>query len=398
MIKENTYKKFLAVGFIITLFIFFIKNESYIAIKRLSEFLMQDPDQISDSEQIYMSDLEKEYASSIYKKQSFINLNGLMAKALNMQGYYSNIGMYVTDNGYIVSCHPQTSTDYEYAQIMSLKSFLDEKGIHLLYVNEPTKYMDDSITSKDFGIQSYTNQNADLFLQRITDSGVNALDLREKITEESLNIYDMFYRTDHHWTTRSGLWASRKIAEYLNTYCGYSIDISLYDESNYTFTEWKNCWLGEQGRKIAATYVGLDDYTEIKPNFPTSYSFKTVDGLIPGTFDDFINEYVYNTDTDVYTAHSWHYSYSQKNAINNNADYGKILILGDSYAQVTEPFISLGVSEVDSLVLRDLPSDFSLREYINSHDYDTILICYAQFMIGAHDDPTSANYKMFTFD
>lgn len=40
----------------------------------------------------------------------------------------------------------------------------------------------------------------------------------------------------------------------------------------------------------------------------------------------------------------------------------------------------------------------SVRDLIESGDYDTVIIAYAQFMIGAHDDETNANYRMFTFD
>ena len=72
--------------------------------------------------------------------------------------------------------------------------------------------------------------------------------------------------------------------------------------------------------------------------------------------------------------------------------------MGDSYAMVTEPFLSLGVNQIDFLILRNTDDDFSLREYILENQYDTVLICYAQFMIGAHDNPQSANYKMFSFD
>lgn len=72
--------------------------------------------------------------------------------------------------------------------------------------------------------------------------------------------------------------------------------------------------------------------------------------------------------------------------------------MGDSYEQVTEPFISLGVHEVDSLILRNYDSSFNLRNYILENGYDTVIIAYAQFMVGAHDDESSANYRMFTFE
>ena len=100
----------------------------------------------------------------------------------------------------------------------------------------------------------------------------------------------------------------------------------------------------------------------------------------------------------IVTSPSWHYSYSLINCINNDVEHGKLLMLVDSYDHVTEPFLSLGVREIDTLVLREFDDSFSLRDYIIENGYDTVIICYAQFMLGAHDSPSSANYRMFTFE
>lgn len=72
-----------------------------------------------------------------------------------------------------------------------------------------------------------------------------------------------------------------------------------------------------------------------------------------------------------------------------------MLVLGDSYEQITIPFLALGISEVQCLVLRNYKA--SLKEYIDSHEIDTVVVTYASFMIGAHDNETSANYAMFDF-
>ena len=72
--------------------------------------------------------------------------------------------------------------------------------------------------------------------------------------------------------------------------------------------------------------------------------------------------------------------------------------MADSYDHVTVPFLSLGVHEVDSMFLRNFDDSFSLRNFILENGYDTVIVAYAQFMVGAHDDETSANYRMFTFE
>ena len=375
----------------------FVKNKSYNTIPSFITFFKQQVHKTDGA--LTMDQIETDYTSTIWNHNEFVNLNGSIAKLLNMHGLYSDMGMYVTCDNYIVSASPYTTTDYEFEETVAFRDFLESNGINLLYVNEPTKYVDDELLRKEFGIDTYSNQNADVFLERIRSAGIYTIDLRESMQKEGLTATDLFYRTDHHWTTPAGLWATKCIAEGLNTYCGYQIDLNIFDEKNYDRTDWTECWLGEQGRKAAQTYVGLDDYTELKPAFDTDYTFKTLDGATyNGTFDSFIDETVYNTDNDVYENLSWHYSYNRTNCINNNVKTGKVLLLGDSYDNVTQPFLSLPIHEVDSLVLRGSEEDFSLRDYILSNGYDTVIIAYAQFMIGAHDDPASANYRMFTFD
>lgn len=398
MIRESNIKKLLALVFVLTLFWGFIKCGSYNEIQKITEYLKQDVEKLDADDALTIDSLETEFTAGMWNQKELIDLNGAMAKRLNMQGFYSDMGMYVTDENVIVSASVYTTTDYEYEQTVSFYHFLSENGINLLYVNEPTKYIDDNLFREQFGVETYSNRNMDNFLAGIRAAGVPTIDLRDNIYEEGLSISDLFYRTDHHWTTNAGLWAAQIIAGGLNEYCGYDIDTFIYDESNYVMTEWKNCWLGEQGRLVAQTYVGLDDFTEIKPDFPTNYTFTTPYGTFDGTFDNFVNESVYNLENDVYENLSWHYSYGQIDCINNDVEYGKVLILGDSYDQVMIPFLSLGVRETDFLVLRDKDASFNLKNHILENGYDTVIICYAQFMLGAHDDPTSANYRMYTFE
>lgn len=344
-----------------------------------------------------VSKLNNQYTESFWNFDSFVDLNGYVARQLQIKGFYGDMGMYVINGNYIVSQNDATSTDYEYEQVVSFMNFLNENGIQFLYVNQPTKYLDDSIFKKSFGVESYCNRNADVFLKRIREAGVPTIDLRDNIESENKNIYDMFYRTDHHWKTTTGLWASKIIAQGLNDYCGYSIDTSIYDESNFDMKVTKDCWVGEQGHKVGGAYVGTDDYVVIKPKFDTNYTFKTKKEVFDGTFDDFILEDTLLEEGNPYHRKSWYYAYDRKNCINHNVQNGKVLMLCDSYAHVTEPFLSLGVHDISSMILRNKSKDFDLKQYILENEFDTVIVCYAEFMIGAHDNESSANYKMFRF-
>ncbi len=389
--KRDTAKKTLALLFSAVLFLNFLLDGSFGQLEKLSCYL--------NSEKPPLSETESEFCNNIVGKTSLINLNGSAARFFRIRGYYAReYGIYVTDEPCVVSAYPRTSTDYEYEQTEDFYCFLRDNGVNLLYVNLPIKYLDDSLIENSFGVPSWSNRNLDLFLDRLRGEEIPVLDLRDAIRAEGMDSFELFYRTDHHWTVPAGLWAARHIAQGMNESCGGGIDPALYDESNYSFTHWDACWLGEQGRLLAMPYVGLDDFTEVKPLFETHFTFK--DGPKAGedgSFDDFVNEALYYEEPDYYRSDSWHYSYQPVDCINRDVPDGKVLLLGDSYSNVLMPFLSLGVHEIDWLMLRSYDSSFDLRKTILDNGYDTVLICYAQFMLGAHDNPDSANYRMFDF-
>ena len=135
------------------------------------------------------------------------------------------------------------------------------------------------------------NRNMDLFLERISLEGIEYLDLRENIREQGLDSMTMFYKGDHHWNVPAALWASRETAEKLNESFGYDIDLSLYDPQRFTVQSWENAWLGEQARKVSRSYLGLDDFVSMTPNYPTSFTLYRSDGTVQneGDFNIFID-------------------------------------------------------------------------------------------------------------
>ncbi len=361
---------------------------------------------ITDAVTPSYEETSKEFLDALPFKQIMVDFNGLVAKTLNMREIYQNSGGVVGSNGYVVGIYPQTSIDYELQQTLALKNFLDERGIQLLYVNEPTKYFDDTFIQKDLGKKTYVNSNIDLFLSSLEDVGIDYIDLRSTYARMGLDSFSLFYKTDHHWTVPAGKIAAQEIAATLNENFGYKIDLDLYEDENFTTTHFDNAWLGEQGRKLSASFVGMDDYDLILPKYDTDFTVTYRDGnTYSGTFGEVLvsqGVYVSKANNDIYNAPSWHYSYmsggvTESIVLNNtNPDKKKILVLGDSFEQVTVPFLSLGVSEIQTLILRSYEG--SLRDYIDAHDIDTVIIAYVSSMIVENDKEASANYTIFDFE
>lgn len=355
----------------------------------------------------YYYEYNSDYSNNVLWRSGFININGAVTKALNVRSMYSSQYINVADNGYIVGWYSENDTVYETSQLIDFKKYLDRKGIRLLYVNNPIKYFDDRFTLEQFGKKSYGNTNADKLLDNLNSADITTIDMRQVMKNNNLDSFEMFYKTDHHWTVPAGFLCAKSMVSELNENYGYNIDFELYGESNMEYIEFKDAWLGEQGRRVAASYVGLDDFIEIKPLYDTSFTvYSNGAELASGDFTSImVNENVYapysSGDHDVYNGSSWHYSYAPfsiagAQIINNNVSDGKILYLGDSYSYVVVPFLALGVHEVDSYIMRNVEG--SIRETIENGDYDTVIICYASSMIGSHTDASNANYKLFQLD
>lgn len=324
---------------------------------------------------------------------------GVALKVIGNRGYYSDQDefLYFTESGYCVYRADYNTVEYELDQMKKFKQFLDNKGVKLLYVNEPSKYVDDIYFLNQFGKQSFLNDNMNRFLAGLDDAEIKYLDLRESALNDGIDVMEMFYRTDHHWNVPAAKWAAEKIVNEMNKDCSFNFDSSIYDNSKYIVTNFEKSWLGEQGRKMSKAYTGMEDYTVIKPNFETKYTINNSDGTsYSASFDDFVMTNVYLSTASPYTSTSWHYSYEipyGAKICNDNVTEGKILVLGDSYEACLLPFLSLGVQSINYACLRD--TDMTAEEIVEMGDYDVVIMAYAQFMVGAHDTADNPNYNMF---
>lgn len=397
MYRGNVGKRIVSVFLVLLTICVFWGSSSVETQNRLEEYLINLPFGTEEN----LSEIKSMYLDSFWKKGFWIDLNGTIAKTLNMKGYYSDKNIYVTDGQYTVGQYEQTSTDYEYQQMVDFSAYLDEKGIDLLYVSVPSRYGSDEAFLREFGVETYLNRNTDLFLERISEAGIAYIDLREEMKLAGLSEEDIFYRTDHHWNTESGLWATTIIAEELNEKYGFQIDMNLYAPERMEYQKYEECWLGEQGQVVGKSYVGLDDYTLIKPKYETDFTYTRWGNTEYGDFNIFLDETRCNSEMNVYDAKSCYYTYlydgeAGSEIQNNQLTEGKVLILGESYSHVVSPFLALGIAETGTLVLR--ASECGAREYIENNEVDMVVMLYSPFMIGAHDNPESANYEMFNLE
>ena len=289
-----------------------------------------------------------------------------------------------------VSPSAETSGEFETAQIKAFRDYVEAQGMDFLYVNAPTKaWLDDSEISEYFGVPNYSNANADRVMAALREANVPCLDLRENVKAEGKNIYEAVLRETIRRT------------EELNRRNDYGLDLSCYAPENYDFKVYENAWIGEQGSLFSPYYIGYDSFTEIRPKESGSYRlvrrYSKKHREETGDFGIFLAETQFAEDV-LPTNESLHYAYCPHGIADCSfrnldcTDGKKILLFGDSFSNSFIPFFLQGVSQIDAVLLRD--SSTTPCEYVQQDDYDAVVFLYAQFMIGAHDDPASANYKM----
>ena len=272
------------------------------------------------------------------------------------------------------------------------------KEIPFTYVQAPNKYLK-GYTDEIVSEYNFSNKNADEFLAKLKEKNVDTLDLRELIIKEDLNRSELFYKTDHHWTTKTAFWAFTKIVEHLKETYNLNLDENNFytNISNYNIETIENCFLGSLGRRVGKSVSGLDNYIFIEPKFETDYkiyngAMSKKDTIFEGDFRKAIVKDKILINNDVTTnKHATYFEWDYGNLIIKNKAIDndiKILMIKDSYSLPVAAFLSTCINELHMVDLRESPT-VNLKNYINENDFDAVILMYNTEVF---------NDTMFNFD
>lgn len=338
--------------------------------------------------------------SNIAYSDDFVQISGSTLKGIKSKMYYMSEGIYVTSDENTVNIYPESKCEYELNQMAYLKSQLDPYGINLIYVNVPSKYIDDKYTYNEFGIRSYANKNADTLVEGLKFEGIETLDLRDVFLEKGIEPEKAFYKTEHHWTAETGLTVADILAEELYDYAGFPEYLDVLNNVEYFYYDTlEGAYLGEQGVKLSKAYVEKENITIVSPRFEMDYHFRNGNEVYTGTFDDMLINYSVQTGGQY-----GYYTYLGPNIndfeiSNDYIDNGKVTILGDSMTNVVAPFLSIEIGDVEILNPRQMTKyGVDYIDKILESGCDTLVVMYSQAAIGAHDRGDISNSDMFSFE
>lgn len=333
--------------------------------------------------------LETDYISNFYEKMQFVNMHGLFCKML---GQHRMNGVVKLNNGYLMKeineAYNDTLADNA-NDVKKLEEYVSAWGGKLLYVTVPyvvNKY-DPQLP---IGVTDYGNHNLDAMREKVEALNIDSLDLREEIYEDGISQYDLWYRTDHHWSTEGGFYAYKIMAEYLEEMGWADIDDSLRDINNYEIITYDKWHLGSNGQRTGIYYAGIDDFDLIVPKFDTQ-----IENLSNGNKGEF-RDVCLSMEPLSNRNYTSRYTYdrvmggSAGNFHNENAICNKkILIIGDSMSSAVCPYFILSFQ--DMRAVGNYLTPVVSYEFLDEYQPDIVILMYYPDRI---NDRSSYNFEL----
>lgn len=264
----------------------------------------------------------------------------------------------------------------------SFADFCEEQGAKFLFVPNPPA-VDEKTDGEIIGRLDFGLQKKEAMLRGLQGRGIATLDLYPLMQRDfpGTPYHQLFFRTDHHWLPTTGLWASRQIAQWLETEGGLSLQDSLLLQANYRQEIYPAYFLGSQGKRRTMVLAQPDDFCLLYPQFPTSLHYE-IPGLGIDTHGDFSVTY------DLHEVERQDFYGSNPYAAYNHADCSlirienfapevpdvKILVVKDSFANSVAPFLALTVKYMDIIDPRWFKG--SIRSYVEKTKPDFVLLIH----------------------
>ena len=329
---------------------------------------------------------------------------GYFSKQLGVY-YFPDLGCFIQKNKQLTLIRNNSANpSYVVNRISDFSKWLlsENEAIQFVYFQHPCKIskFDNSLP---LGITDIRNNVSDTLLEGLKKNGINYLDLRELIEKQSLNFPELFLKTDHHWKTETGLWATNEICNYINhEFFNNTLDFSTLNNNLYIHHQIENHFLGSIGRKLTLGFVEPESLTLVYPKFETKLDIFSYKGQNSGSFYDvFIdNEEIKKQNINFYETDKYNFfkSYGAFYHIRNNLvkNNYKILFIVDSYNEVIIPFLSMVFKDVYVLSLRGFNG--SIKTCVKNIKPNIVAIGYTARYIPEPDDFQDTNLRLYCFD
>ncbi len=320
------------------------------------------------------------YTSNLlFGRMKFVELNSAFNRLVGMKIVSGTDSVLVMKNGYLTFEAYPVDTSYAQESTSYFAKQLEDKGINFLYVQCPSKE-NPTDNQLPHGVEDNYNINAYNLVNGLSQKNVPYIDLRKDLNNDFGDYYSRFFRTDHHWTPETGVWAAGKIAEELNEKYDYGINTDLGNINNYNVDVYEKYCFGSQGKKATLKYAEPEDISFIYPKAETDFTVTyDKENPVTGSFEDALLRRSVFDKIDYYNISTYsaylNGNHSMIRIHNNKLDNGKRMVyILDSFSSSVVPFLA---TEIEDILVLDLRSfNGSVTTAIDTFKPDTVIVAY----------------------
>lgn len=323
------------------LFVLIIVIVGFISFSRLVNFYVNDEIDYNEWTVDLGDKLESDVATTFWGKFHFVNLNGAVRNVLGQREMNSVVKL---DNGHLIL--PQAERTEEeierYAnEVIEYAKFCDSLGKTLLFV-QPNLKVDAEDKQLPAGIEDYSNENIDRFLEYLRNADIEVLDIRQCMKNAGMDLYEYTYATDHHWTSEGCFFAFTQIAQWIEKKTGIAAEQSVVDIGQYEIITYPKWHLGSYGQRTGKYYAGIDDYDLMVPLFDVSFVDEA--GNAYSFYESAVNASVFEA-RDATSRYTYDNALGAPNGISTTSQKLSVLFVSDSYATGMAPYIKMAYSD-----------------------------------------------------
>lgn len=275
----------------------------------------------------YQSDMQEYLADQVVYRDGFMQLYALTQKLMGKSEYN---GVYLCEDNYLIEAYAEPEKTESITQKFSSVAENTDAECILMLVPTAISIYEDKLP----GSAGKNNEQAEVRDYIYANAGMETVDVWSAL-EESKDDIQLFYRTDHHWTTEAAYIAYLEFCE--------SRGFEPKEKSYYEITTISDEFYGTIYSKALTPFQPADSISVYKQDMSgITVTYSTGEGEL------YNEEYLSKKDK---------YSYflngnQAKITINNeNVDNGRVLlVVKDSYANCFVPFL---INHYESIVVLD---------------------------------------------
>ncbi|MEW9097035.1 MAG: DHHW family protein [Clostridiaceae bacterium] len=305
----------------------------------------------------YTSDYEKYVADQFPIRDFWI---GVKSSTERVMGKKDNNGVYLGKDGYLFQIFNKPEEKDFKTKIENINSFSSQnKEINKYFMLVPN-----SIEILEDKLPMFASpEDQKLYIDKVQnslDKSINFVDVYSPLKDKK-NEY-IYYKTDHHWTTKGAYYAYEALASAMN--------FTPKEEEDFNITKVSEDFYGSMYSKSGFRGLEPDSINlylpKNKQNLIVSYSDKDKNSSSIYTMDNLNKKDKYTVFLD-----GNHPVVKISTEVKNDK---KLLIIKDSYANSFVPFLLDHFNEIYMVDLRFYNEN--LNDLINKNNIDNLLILY----------------------